>query len=544
MNEAIKLPKEVLDRVARVHDYHRATGHRPESVWALKPQTDLSGLPRCHRTFPNLPKVVLPTTLLDLPIAALSLIRDGLAALPDSQVQPPQDLKTIATWLHMAYGITAEREASNHKYRLRACPSASALFPCEIYVAAFAIQGLEPGLYSFNPRDFSLAKLREGDQTLAQIKRGRPDLAFLKSVPAALLVSTIFWRSAWKYQARGYRVAVQDAGHLVANLVLAANGLGIQTQTRLKVNDNTMRELIGIAPDADFGTFEAVQAMIVWADEAVRPMAMASSAPAGTLSPIERRPLSPGVVPHGSIVAVHYDCVAPGIPLRDIHPPLTELSPMPAKRPMQSLAPGGELPLGPSLRKVLLGRRSSRDFLGHGIARDVFIAINQAAFRSGTFLPLHPNGPHAGLIRPFWVIHDVSGLNCGIWYYHPPTDQWTLLRPGDYRALSQHVCLDQARCGNAAALCLMTANLQVIMEGAGPDAYRLAQLEAGIVGQRLALAACASGIGACGIGSFYDEEARLFLGLLHTGWEVLYAIALGIPARQIGPRPHPGLGIG
>ena len=65
-------------------------------------------------------------------------------------------------------------------------------------------------------------------------------------MPAALLVSTIFCRSAWRYRNRGYRYALIDAGHLVQNLVTAANGLGIQTTTRLgnvdlkTVVDNTV----------------------------------------------------------------------------------------------------------------------------------------------------------------------------------------------------------------------------------------------------------------------------------------------------------------
>jgi len=215
--------------------------------------TTMSNLPAVVRTFAGLPKVALPTGLLDMPVSALRLMSDGLAALPDSHVAPPQDLKTLATWLFMAYGVMGEKRYGLRKVRFRMCPSASALYPCEIYVAAFGIQGLEPGLYHFNPHEFALTKLREGPEALHQIKRGRPELEFLKSVPAALLVSSIFWRSAWKYRARSYRVALLDAGHLIANLTSTANALGVQTMTRLKLNHNTMRELIGLPAEPEFG---------------------------------------------------------------------------------------------------------------------------------------------------------------------------------------------------------------------------------------------------------------------------------------------------
>jgi SagB-type dehydrogenase family enzyme len=545
-NEAVTLPHDILERVEQVLAYHQATKHTYESVRALSPRTTLSDQPAPYRTFPGLPKVSLPTGLLDLSVASLSLMRDGVGALPDSHVAPPQDLKTLATWLFMAYGVSAERRAGIYKYRLRTCPSASALYPCEIYVAAMGLHDLEPGLYSFNPLEFTLTKLRDGHDAVTQLKRGRPELAFLKSVPAALLVSTNFSRSAWKYHSRGYRVALEDAGHLLANIVTTANGLGISTMTRLQMNDSTMRELIGIPADADFGTFEAVQGMVVWGDTLSSPAEAGTERlpPARKLPPIERPPLAPQSLPYDLITAAHFDCMKPGIPIREIRPPLTELSPLPPDRAMHEVLITDEPATGPSIRQVLLKRRSCRDFTGQAIPRNKFLAINQAAFRTGTFVPLYPDGPHVGLIRPLWLIHEVTGVTPGIWYYHPPADRWLLLRGGNFRQASAFVCLEQPRCGNAAALCIMTANLHTLMHGAGPDIYRLAHLEAGIVGQRLALAGGACGLGSCGIGSFYDDEIRQFLGLHQTGWEPIYATALGYPAPETDPPSHPGLGIG
>lgn len=541
----IELPKEILERVERVLDYHRVSKHTPASVGRLKPQTDPAAQPSAERVFPGLPKVALPTNILDIPVPAVELVREGLAALPESHIRPPQDLKTVATWLYMSYGVAAERNYQGIRYFLRTCPSAGALYPCEIYVAAFAIDGLKPGLYSYNPREFALTQLRDGPETLAHIKRGRPDLAFLKSVPAAVLVSTIFSRSAWKYRVRGFRVAMQDAGHLIANLVAVANGLGIQTLTRLKMNDTTMRELTGLWYDHDFGPFEAVQSMVVWADDAMCPLdPPVPPGPPRPLAPIERLPLAKESVPYGSIVAAHFDCVAPGVAIRDVRPPYTDLSPMPVVHQSQQMPDFHKTFGGPTLRHALLNRRSSRDFRRAAIPHDAFLAINRSAFRTGTFPPVLPEGPYLGLVRAFWVIHSVTAVPAGIWYYHPHTDRWVMLKHGAFRDVSQAICIGQSRCGNAAALCLMVANLQTVLSGTGPDAYRLAHLEAGIAGQRMALAAAASGVGSCGICSFYDEEARAFLGLQHSTWEVIYATAIGIPETPTEPPGHPGLGIG
>ena len=65
------------------------------------------------------------------------------------------------------------------------------------------VEGIEPGLYHYSPKEFALRKLRGGAETLARLTRGRPDLAFLKTVPLAMLVSTIYCRATWRFGRRG-----------------------------------------------------------------------------------------------------------------------------------------------------------------------------------------------------------------------------------------------------------------------------------------------------------------------------------------------------
>ena len=306
-----------------------------------------------------------------------------------------------------------------------------------------------------------------------------------------------------------------------------------------------------------------MQGVVIWADRADQPLrppanegvaapgatgglaataATAStrvdkpSAPLG-LPPIAREPLSRNPLSYGSILAVHHDCVAPGMAIREVRPPLTELSPLPADLAASDLAVLTEPQSAMPLRRVLLARRSVRDFQRCGMPRDPLLTINRLAFRGGSFFPLFPDGPHVGLLRPFWVIHDVSGVENGIWYYHPPSDQWSILRCGEFRTETRFMSLEQDKAGDASAVCFMAASLNVLLEHGGPDIYRLAHLEAGIIGQRIYLAATALGLGACGIGAFYDDEIRRFLGLSETGWEVIYAMAIGLPG---GAEPASG----
>ena len=384
-------------------------------------------------------------------------------------------------------------------------------------------------------------------------------------------MSSIFCRSTWRFGKRGYRHALHDVGYLLQNLVTVATGLGIQTMARLHVNDTATRELIGVDVDADFAQAEAVHAMVIWADRAACPMpreaaqtppdespersqlaGLTAVGPTGgqtldpahvtakpqqaSLPPIERTELAVEVTPYVSILATHVDCVAPGIALREIRPPLTDLTPLPPNTPTIEPPTTSEVPTGQALRRVLLTRQASPRFGLRGIPRDAFVTINRAAFRGGTYFPLHPDGPHVALVRPFWLIHDVAGMDSGIWYYNPPTDEWSLLRPGTFRREAFYLSHEQAAFGQCAATCLMSTNLRHLMCLTGPDIYRLAHIEAGIVTNRIALSSEALDLAWFESGLFYDNETRTFLGIQQSGWEVLCAVAIG--NRATGEQPQ------
>src|SRR4029077_3843076 len=44
---------------------------------------------------------------------------------------------------------------------------------------------------------------------------------------ATIILSAIYWRNTWKYQARGYRHLFWDSGSMLANLLAAATALDL-----------------------------------------------------------------------------------------------------------------------------------------------------------------------------------------------------------------------------------------------------------------------------------------------------------------------------
>ncbi|MFQ5873270.1 MAG: hypothetical protein ACE5JL_05665 [Dehalococcoidia bacterium] len=70
-----------------------------------------------------------------------------------------------------------------------------------------------------------------------------------------------------------------------------------------------------------------------------------------------------------------------------------------------------------------------------------------------------------------------------------------------------------------------------VLERYGNRGYRMAQLEGGIIGGRLYLAAYAQRLGASGL-TFFDDDVTEFFSPSARGKSVMFLMALGKSARR------------
>ena len=110
-----------------------------------------------------------------------------------------------------------------------------------------------------------------------------------------------------------------------------------------------------------------------------------------------------------------------------------------------------------------------------------------------------------------------------------------LLEEGDFRAIAGRLGLFQELAAAAAANVYCLADLEPILARFGNRGYRAAQLEAGIVGGRLYLAAYALRFGATGL-TFLDDEVTEFSPHAE-GKSAIFLTALGRTIRR-SPAPR------
>src|SRR5262249_43929777 len=185
---------------------------------------------------------------------------------------------------------------------------------------------------------------------------------------------------------------------------------------------------------------------------------------------------------------------------------------------------------GRSLRETIEARGSTREFSGEPISAE---ALSTALFRSTRSIAI--DVPF-GLVELYVNVHAVDGLAPGAYRYDLSAHGLELLRQGDVRADSAFLCLEQPLGGMSAATVFFLADLARLSAAMGNRGYRVANLEAGIAGGRLYLAAYAQRFGATGL-TFYDAEVVRFFSPRARGLDAIFVTALGRSVRRAPRTP-------
>jgi SagB-type dehydrogenase family enzyme len=376
-------------------------------------------------------------------------------------------------------------------------------------------------VYHYDPKLHALDLLRGGDfrETMIEATGGEPSGRHAQTF---LVLTTTYWRNAWKYRSRAYRHAFWDAGTMLANLFELGEAADIPMKLVLGFEDDRLHFLLGVRAEKESAV------AVVALPERKRPSAAPPSAP---LEPLDfpTEPLSPSEVDYPQIREMQKaSSLATGAEAQEWR----EAGPCPSTKHAGSapaLRPPGVASLDPSpaeVERVIRKRGSSRAFQRTAaVDSSAFSTILQRSTR-GVRADSLPEG--TTLSDPYLIVHDVTGVPPGAYAFHPRERGLELLREGSFRSNARFLDLEQDLAADAAANLYLLVDLPLVLERYGSRGYRVAQLEGGIIGGRVYLSAYALGLGATGL-TFFDDAVTDFFSPHAAGKSVLFLAAFGVP---------------
>jgi SagB-type dehydrogenase family enzyme len=474
-------------------EYHESTAHSVESLRRSQYYLDWINMPDPFRHYEGVPVLDLPADPPSPETPALDVLQGVVGATP------ARDGPTfLSQLLFYSASISASKlvPSTGDRYALRVNPSSGNLHPTEFHFVTRGLKEWPDGLYHYRPSSHMAEQRALGEMKLAG-----------SSAPITFVLTSIAWREAWKYRDRAYRYCLHDMGHAWQALALAARAIGCEAFAVGQFPDDELAHLCRFHEDE-------------W------PMLILEVR--GGAVPL-REPNSRGIVWYGgqanplskeTMVYTQIDEIHEATKLSS-H--ITAVEPVPLGAGQIQLPPpaSSRRPFGDVVRK----RRSALDFVGGAQSMS---SAQLSAILAAASQPLFADFA-ARFIQLYLYVHRVDGLEPGIYRHWPERAELEQLARGDQRVAAAGLSLGQDLAGNACVALSMIGDLDRATRAYGDRGYRYVHFEAGAIGHRLYLAAEALGLGATGIGAFYDEEVHRYLHLTTEQGRVVYHFAIGYP---------------
>jgi SagB-type dehydrogenase family enzyme len=213
-------------------------------------RTDLrvGGTYRFGREIDPSPPVKPPMGLTRIPLA-----RPDLAALLQADVSftrvlerrrsvrrhgdPPISVAQLGEFLYRVARVRARgdehtrvegAESDGYLTSFRVYPGGGARHPLEVYPVVGRCDGLEPGLYHYDPAQHELERLPQSSAVAERLLRTSSVPMEDGGVPQLILVLTSrFRRLSWKYEGNAYALLLQEVGVVYQTMYLVATAMGL-----------------------------------------------------------------------------------------------------------------------------------------------------------------------------------------------------------------------------------------------------------------------------------------------------------------------------
>lgn len=497
--------------------YHQQTKHSYHSVRFGSHTLDWANRPEPFKVYSDLHRIPLPDRWRDSEIPALASLLPLDSPGPSRSVP---DLEDLAGLLYCCGGITKRKPYPGGDILFRAASCTGALYEIELYVVCGDLNGLPAGVYHFDPRDFALERLRSGDfRGLLAKATGRESQ--LSKAPVTIVSTGTYWRNAWKYRARTYRHFGWDNGTMLANLFAMSRALGFPHRLVLGFADQEVNGLLDL--DTDREVTLSLAAIGVCREEVSNDCPPLEPLPARTGT-------ARGEVDYPEMREMHASTRIGTAEEASAWRGRIGRQPEAAQGKRYRLDPlsQDEIPKEP-LEPVIRRRGSSRRFAPAPVS---FRAFSTMLYYSAQELSADFLEPGGGLLNDWYVTANaVEGLPSGAYWLDRDRWELELLRQGSFRQEMGYLGLEQDLPAEAGFDVFFMADLEPVLNRFGNRGYRALQLEAGLLGGRLYLAAYAQRLGATGL-TFYDDDVTAFFSPHARGKSAIFLMALGKGKRR------------
>jgi len=497
--------------------YHNSTKHP-----GMPPHyMDWENQPIPFKIYTNLDPTKIPT---DLPFSDVPTLKSLTYETKDIKENIIPDLKTLGRLLFLSAGITKKRKYPGGEFHFRAAACTGALYHIDLYIVTMDLDGLDAGVYHFGPHDFSLRRLRIGDYRGTIISATAQE-SLISTAPIIIICTSTFWRNSWKYQSRAYRHAFWDSGTILANLLAASSAYHIPSKIFVGFKDESVNGLLGL------DTMREVAVSIV----SIGKTDTDASADELDIEKInyETMQLSKEDIDYPSIRRMHEaSSLITDDEVREWRETKIIDSRIDAAGKLFPLKINDKTDLeqdSETLEKTILKRGSTRQFDRVPIT---FGQLSKIIYSSTQGIPADFLNPFGTTINDIYlIVNDVEGIPKGSYFYRHRDQSLELLKEGDFRREAGHLGLGQDIPAEASVDVFFLTDLDNILDKFGNRGYRAVELEAGMIGGKLYLAAYSLGLGASGL-TFFDDEVTRFFSPHAKGKSVMFLVALGRSVKR------------
>ena len=493
--------------------YHDLTKYTPEGIASSKHILDFGNQPVPYKEYPN--KKTIDLSYL-LPLDRNPFSDVGIKN-PTDFTKEEKELALISKLLYFTNGITAMIPYEDKPFYMRSSPSAGGLYPTEIYLISSGHEGLDDGIYNFNVLKQVLVKLFDGNvkEKLSKALFDNPDL---ESGSLFLVLTGVFYRSSWRYQDRAYRRICLDTGHVIGNIDLVSDHLGLKALLFGGFKDKEVNEILSLDEDEEQAL--AVIALVNKDKKVNEKSEKSRTIPSRLDNKNIKTPEGIRLIQLHNRSSIEENVKVPDIKIENIEEKIKFSSSISFEKTKENFNWQN------NLFNTIVKRRSTRSYSSDPISKEELGLMLDFAYHPG------PDYFDLSLLQTFVAVNNVTGLEEGCYFYSKDGRHLRQLRFKNLRDEVYYLCLGQELGYKASAVVFHTADLSRAVFKYGERAYRYLHLDAGHIGQRLNLAAINMDLGVSGIGGFFDDKVNELLGIPEHE-AVVYITTLGVPVKHV-----------